>query len=212
MTLSNTSGLYAITDCENITTDDLLVKTTQILETGIALLQYRNKTKDKQQKKILAKKLQSLCTRYDTPFIVNDDIALAKEINADGVHLGKDDIDINIARQQLGNKIIGISCYNDYDRAFTAKQNGADYIAFGAFFPSPTKPNAVKAEINLITKAKKELSIPVVAIGGITPENGEALVNAGVNFLAVISRLYLTSNTTEAAVAYNNLFLQNNHD
>ena len=206
MTLSNTSGLYAITDCENITTDDLLVKTTQILDTGITLLQYRNKTKDKQQKKILAEKLQLLYTEYQTPFIVNDDIALAKEINADGVHLGKDDTDIDIARQQLGNKIIGISCYNDYDRAFTAKQNGADYIAFGAFFSSPTKPNAVKAGVNLITTAKKELSLPVVAIGGITPENGETLVDAGVDFLAVISGLYLASNTTEATLAYNNLF------
>ena len=186
MTLSNTSGLYAITDCENITTDDLLVKTTQILDTGITLLQYRNKTKDKQQKKILAEKLQLLCTEYQTPFIVNDDIALAKEINADGVHLGKDDTDIDIARQQLGNKIIGISCYNDYDRAFTAKQNGADYIAFGAFFSSPTKPNAVKAGVNLITTAKKELALPVVAIGGITPENGETLVDAGVDFLPLL--------------------------
>lgn len=207
MNMPNTAGIYAITDCENITADEILSKTESILSIGVALFQYRNKTEDQNCKRTLAMKLQSLCKKYKTPFIINDDLKLAKEIAADGIHLGQHDTNIDTARKVIGNKIIGISCYNDFNRAVIAEQSGADYIAFGSFFPSSTKPDAVKADIDLIIKAKEELTLPVVAIGGITPENGKQLINAKVDFLAVISGIYSTDDATTSTLAYSNLFM-----
>tara|TARA_R110000782_G_scaffold40283_5_gene93083 strand:- start:1140 stop:1766 length:627 start_codon:yes stop_codon:yes gene_type:complete len=208
MNMLNKAGVYVITDCENITPDELLRKTEIILSAGIALFQYRNKTKDKERRLGLALELQSLCQQYKTPFIVNDDLNLAKEIAADGVHLGQHDTSIDTARKVLGNKIIGISCYNDFNRAIIAERSGADYIAFGSFFPSTTKPEAAKADIELIIKSKEKFNIPVVAIGGITPENGKQLINAKVDFLAIISGIYSSTNTIEATLAYKNLFIK----
>ncbi len=206
MTIPNASGLYAITDCENITTAQLLEKTECILDVGIALLQYRNKTEDYRQKKNLALQLQSRCHKYTTPFIVNDDLRLAHEIAADGIHLGKNDPDIKTARHILGNSIIGLSCYNDFQRALFAEQSGADYIAFGAFFSSNTKPDALKADVDLIVKAKKNLTTPIVAIGGITPENAKTLIDAGADYIAVVNGLFSTTHTANATLAYNALF------
>lgn len=208
MLIPNTVGLYAITDCLTISEEELLKKSKLILNAGIALFQYRNKTEDKAQKKELALKLQSLCQRYKTPFIVNDDIELAISIAADGIHLGKHDVDISIARKSLGKKIIGVSCYNDLESAIVAEQLGADYVAFGAFFPSVTKPGAVKADIELIIQSKNKLNIPVVAIGGITPENGKELINAKIDYLAVISGLYSNNDTVNATQRYKNLFIK----
>ncbi len=198
--------IYAITDCANTTEQELLDKSENILNTGISLFQYRNKESDQQKKKRLAQELQSLCHQHNVPFIVNDDVALAKDISADGVHLGKDDGDIHLARKTLGSKIIGISCYNDIDRATEVAKSGADYIAFGAFFPSITKPNAKKAEIDLVKQAKLQLSIPIVAIGGITPENAKQLIDANIDYLAGISGLYSASDTIMATKNYNDLF------
>ena len=203
--LSN-RGIYAITDCANTTEQELLEKSENILKTGIALFQYRNKESDQQKKKRLVQELQSLCHQYNVPFIVNDDVLLAKDISADGVHLGKDDGDIHLARKTLGAKIIGISCYNDIDRATEAEKSGADYIAFGAFFTSITKPDAKKAEIDLVKQAKLQLSIPIVAIGGITPENAKQLIDVNIDYLAVISGLYSASDTIKATQNYNDLF------
>lgn len=208
MNILNRSGIYAITDCENITPDELLRKTDIILKAGIALFQYRNKTEDKERKLGLALELQTLCQHYKTPFIVNDDLNLAKEIDADGIHLGQHDTNIDTARKILGNKIIGISCYNDFNRAILAERSGADYIAFGSFFPSTTKPEAAKADIELIIKSKEKFNIPVVAIGGITPENGKQLIDAQVDFLAIISGIYSPTDTIEATLAYKNLFIK----
>ncbi|MFT5395320.1 MAG: thiamine-phosphate pyrophosphorylase [Gammaproteobacteria bacterium] len=207
MNMPNISGVYAITDCENITVDELLSKTESILSVGVALFQYRNKTEDQRKKRTLALELQSLCKKYKTPFIINDDLKLTKEIAADGLHLGQHDTDIETARGVLGDKIIGISCYNDFNRAVIAEQSGADYIAFGSFFPSATKPDAAKANIELIIKSKEIFNIPVVAIGGITPENGKQLINAKVDFLAVINGVYSTDDAASSTLAYNNLFI-----
>ncbi len=206
MLTQNPAGLYAITDCSTISTTDLLKKSELILNAGIALFQYRNKSENKAEKKELALKLQSLCQRYKTPFIVNDDLELATNIDADGIHLGKNDIDINTARKSFGKKIIGVSCYNDLERAIVAEQFGADYVAFGSFFPSATKPDAVKADIELLIQSKNILNIPVVAIGGITPENGKELIKAKVDYLAVINGLYSANETVIATQRYKNLF------
>jgi thiamine-phosphate pyrophosphorylase len=205
-TLSASSGVYAITDCENLTNDELIKKTESILSIGVSLFQYRNKETNQKKKKDLAQKLQLLCRQYKTPFIINDDVDLAKDIAADGVHLGRGDESINSAREILGLKIIGVSCYNDLNLATMAEGNGADYVAFGSFFPSITKPHATKASIELLQKAKTSLSIPIVAIGGITPENGKQLINANVDFLAIISGLYSAPDIEKATKAYKNLF------
>ena len=209
MKLSNSRGIYAITDCDKLTENELLEKTEKLLSLRIALLQYRNKTNNQTEKKELAITLQRLCHTYHTPFIVNDDLELAQEINADGIHLGKDDIDMTTARQAVGNKIMGISCYNDLDRALLAAKNTADYIAFGSFFSSTTKPEAVRADIELLEQAKLQLTIPIVAIGGITPENGSRLVNAGADYLAVISSLYSATDITKTIMNYKKLFKRN---
>ena len=199
-------GLYAITDCENNSVIDLLKKTEEILSTGAVILQYRNKTTNQEEKKKLAEELNLLCKNFNVAFIINDDILLAKEIKADGIHLGVHDADINTVRDILGNVIVGISCYNNLDRAIKAQEIGADYIAFGSFYLSQTKPDAKRANIDLITQAKSELKLPIVAIGGITPENGKVLVDAGADFLAVIIGLYSPTDTTNVTKAYLNLF------
>lgn len=209
MNMPPSGGIYAITDCQNLADTDLLDKTEKILSVGVSLFQYRNKDLQKNRQRVLAQKLQSLCHQYKTPFIVNDDVSLARELSADGVHLGQHDDNIKIARQVLGQKIIGVSCYNDLNRAIVAEQNGADYVAFGSFFPSITKPDATTATIDLLLKAKSSLNIPIVAIGGITSENGKALIDANVDFLAVISGLYANTDTIKATQAYKNLFNKN---
>jgi len=184
-------------------------KTEEILNAGAVILQYRNKTTDQEEKKKLAEELNILCKNFNVTFIINDDISLAKEIKADGIHLGVHDADINTVRDILGNVIVGISCYNNLDRAIKAQETGADYIAFGSFYYSQTKPDAKRAKINLISQAKSELKLPIVAIGGITPENGKVLVDAGADFLAVIIGLYSPTDTTNVTKAYLNLFNSN---
>ena len=201
-------GIYVISDCKNYKADDLLEITENILSAGISLFQFRDKNSKYGVKKILAKKLQVLCKKYKTPFIINDDVKLAKEISADGVHLGKENIDINEARNILGGKIIGASSYNDLEYAIYAEKLGANYVAFGSFFDSPTKPDAKKAEIELLVKSKSRLKIPVVAIGGITPENGKQLVKSNVDFLAVISGIYQSTNVKNSVKTYKKLFHQ----
>jgi thiamine-phosphate pyrophosphorylase len=140
-------------------------------------------------------------------FIINDDVTLAKETQADGVHLGREDAAIAQARKQLGSRaIIGVSCYNELARAEQAAAQGADYVAFGRFFPSRTKPQAVPASLDLLREAKKKLHIPVVAIGGITPENGASLIAAGANALAVIEGVFGQADVRAAAERYASLF------
>ena len=206
MDMPKSSGIYLISDYKNLAIDDLLDKTEKILDAGISLFQFRDKNSKYEIKKSTALKLQTLCKKYNTLFIINDDVVLAKEISADGVHLGRDDMDIDMARKILGDKIIGFSCYNNLEDAITAEIMGADYIALGSFFNSPTKPEARKIAIDLLPIAKSKLNIPVVAIGGITPENGKQLVDNKVDFLAIISGIYASTDIINSVKAYKNLF------
>ena len=206
MDMPESSGIYLISDYKNLAIDDLLDKTEKILDVGISLFQFRDKNSKYEIKKSTALKLQTLCKKYNTLFIINDDVVLAKEISADGVHLGRDDMDIDMARKILGDKIIGFSCYNNLEDAITAEIMGADYIALGSFFNSPTKPEARKIAIDLLPIAKSKLNIPVVAIGGITPENGKQLVDNKVDFLAIISGIYASTDIINSVKAYKNLF------
>ncbi len=200
-------GLYAITDTANLSSEIMLNKTEEILRAGAKVLQYRNKQAYENIRIVEAKQLIVLCRQYSVPLIINDDIALAVQTGADGVHLGKTDSGIADARERLGDKaIIGCSCYNDLDRAQQAAKSGADYIAFGAFFPSPTKPEAAHATPDIIQTAKQKFKLPVVAIGGITPENGQSLIKAGADMLAVISGLYASNDPFNTTKQYIKMF------
>ena len=170
-------GLYAITPEE----PGMLDKVRQALEGGVALLQYRRKRRDLQE----AREIAALARRYGVPLIVNDDVELALELGAHGVHLGRDDGDLGLARRRLPGRILGASCYNDAELARRAIGAGADYVAFGAFFPSPTKRSEHRPELELLEWWSGLMEIPCVAIGGITPDNCAPLVEAGADFLAV---------------------------
>lgn len=184
-------GIYAITDATLIPDKSLLHKVEQAILGGISILQFRDKRNDLQEKLKIADSLAKLCKQHQVTFIINDDIHLAKKVNADGVHLGKNDDGLLKAREALGKKaIVGCSCYNSIELAKKAQQHGADYVAFGRFFPSKTKPDAVQADISLLTQAKKSLNIPIVAIGGIEQSNAESLVNNGANALAIIYAIW----------------------
>lgn len=201
-------GLYAITDTESIQdTCQLVTAVEQAILGGAQLIQYRDKSTNREQRWQQAQALQTLCGKHGIPLIINDDVELAAAIHADGVHLGKDDASLQLARASLGDTaIIGVSCYNRLDLALQAAQAGADYVAFGSFFPSSTKPAAVSADISLLRDAKQRLSVPIVAIGGITPNNGRALVDAGADFLAVISGIFANANVRTTAQTYSALY------
>ena len=207
MTDKKIHGLYAITDPLLIPQEQMVLRVAGAIQGGARVIQYRNKTKDQDLKIWEATDLQTLCRTLNIPFIINDDIELAIQIGADGVHLGNDDCDIKQARQLAGdNMLIGVSCYNQFKNAIDAVNRGADYIAFGRFFPSSTKPDAVQANLSLLQQAKQELSVPVVAIGGITPENGASLIEAGADALAVIHGVFGQDDITAAAARYAALF------
>ncbi|HGX93076.1 MAG TPA: thiamine phosphate synthase [Candidatus Tenderia sp.] len=200
------SGLYAITDGRLSAEGTLIEAVSQAIGGGARIIQYRDKSNNQTRRLEEAKQLRQLCHQHGTTLIINDDIALAAEVGADGVHLGRDDDNIEAARQQLPQGIIGVSCYNDWQRAQTATQAGADYIAFGAFFPSTTKPNASRAEPSLLQRVKRELNITIVAIGGITAENGAPLITAGADMLAVVQGVFGQPDIRQAARQYAQLF------
>lgn len=198
-------GLYAITDGPRA---DLLDVVAQALAGGARLLQYRDKSVDNTRRHTEAAALRQLCTAHAIPLIINDDVALAHAVAADGVHLGKDDDDIDAARAVLGEEaIIGVSCYDSLARAQMAARAGASYIAFGAFFASPTKPLAPHAPLDLLRQSAA-LGVPRVAIGGITPDNGAFLVEAGADYLAVISAVFGAADVRAAAWRFAHLYSQ----
>lgn len=197
-------GLYAITQTEGKSIAQVIQDVEGALKGGAVVVQYRDK--QPLDAHFLAAQLLQLCHGYHVPLLINDDVELALAVGADGVHLGKDDGDIALARLQLGPKaIIGISCYNDVKKAQDMAAKGADYVAFGRFFPSGSKPLAAPAEINTLSLARRLLDIPIVAIGGILPENGGQLLAAGADLLAVIGGVFDNDSET-AARAYQALF------
>ena len=199
-------GLYVITDQEIPDFLTLYNRTEEILSSGILALQYRDKSKDSALRLEHASELQKLCVTYKTLFIINDDIDLAQQIHSDGVHLGKDDIDCKTARESLGEThIIGVSCYNSLQLAGQAVADGADYIAFGAMFPTQSKSNTTQATPDLISTAKQEYNIAVAAIGGITPDNCMPLIDAGADMLAAISSVYRAKDPGVVVDKFNSL-------
>ena len=199
------SGLYAITPDEQDTAE-LLRKVRLALLGGARVLQYRNKVADKAAHLEQGRALRELTHEFDVPLIINDDVMLAQAIDADGVHLGKSDDNIMHAREVLGSgKLIGMSCYNRLALAHEAERQGADYVAFGSFFVSTVKPDAVAATPDLLRQAQREIAVPLVAIGGITMLNGPDLLEAGVDALAVISALFGANDIQDAARQFANL-------
>ncbi len=200
-------GLYVLTDTSLTPDDQLVAAVAAAIDGGAAVVQYRDKSHDSSRRQAQARALLTLCRQRRVPLIINDDVALAAATGADGVHVGREDADLQQARATLGPEaIIGVSCYNDLTRAHEAQAYGADYVAFGSFFASPTKPEAVAASLDLLRAARAELTIPIAAIGGITPENGAQLVAAGADLLAVITGVFGQADVRAAARRYAALF------
>jgi thiamine-phosphate pyrophosphorylase len=204
---STLRGLYAITDAGLQADTELCERVAMAIDGGAALVQYRDKSADGRLRRTQARALAGLCEARGVPLIVNDDVALAAECGAAGVHLGREDMDPVAARQVLGDAaIIGVSCYNRIERAARAAGQGADYLAFGRFFPSRTKPDAVQAGIELIREARRRWALPVAAIGGITPYNAAPLLDAGTAMLAVVQGVFAAADVRRAAAGYAALF------
>ncbi|MGA9853492.1 MAG: thiamine phosphate synthase [Gammaproteobacteria bacterium] len=200
-------GLYAVTDGGLTPSQKLLPAVTASIRGGARLVQYRDKSPDTPRREREARALLAVCHDHEVPLIINDDVDLVARIGADGVHLGHEDAPLDQARVQLGPRaIIGVSCYDSLERAVAAVHVGADYVAFGSFFLSPTKPEAVPAPLSLLKDARRRLNVSVCAIGGITPENGAALVTAGADMLAVISGIFAQTDFEAAARRYAQLF------
>ena len=199
-------GVYAITP-ETADTERLLMQVEAALAGGVAAVQYRDKSGDVARRHEQASELVALCRRFKVPLIVNDDLRLADLCDADGVHLGRDDGSLREARIILGrDKFIGTSCYQSLDLAQAAQAAGADYVAFGSFFASPTKPAAGRADAGLLREATQVIHIPIVAIGGITLASAPPLLDAGADSLAVLSALFEAPDIRAAALDLNQLF------
>jgi glutamate-1-semialdehyde 2,1-aminomutase len=184
-------GVYAILDIENINKGEILDLAQNVIDGGVTIIQYRNKTSHTYDRENEARGVLDLCREHNVPLIINDDLALARAIGADGVHLGQNDIPCKIARDFLGSSyIIGVTCNNKIENAHVAASSGATYVAFGAFFPSQSKPDAPHAELDLLLKARDEISIPIAAIGGITTDNAQQLINAGADMIAITRGIF----------------------
>ena len=200
-------GLYAITDQHLISAGNFAAAVEQPLQGGASIIQYRDKSDDRNKRLQQAKSLRSLCDQYHATCIINDDIELAVAVNADGVHIGKDDTALKTARETLGkDAIIGVSCYNDLSLALEAQENSADYVAFGAMFSSSTKPAAMVSGPEVIANAKQALSIPVCTIGGITEDNIQQVVSAGTDMAAIINDLFAADDIKAKATRLSDFF------
>lgn len=207
MTPLPTRGLYAITDQPPTDRADWLGAAEDAIRGGAALIQYRDKGSGQSRRIEEASALLDACRTGKVPLIINDDVELAAIIGADGVHLGKDDPAIAVARARLGREcIIGVSCYDAIRRAEDAQAAGADYVAFGSFYPSAIKPGATPVAIEQLREFRRRIRLPIAAIGGITPENAMPLIEAGADLLAVIRGVFRAPDVERAAEAFARLF------
>ncbi len=183
-------GLYVITD-EKLTPDETVhTYVEEAIKAGASIVQYRNKTKSDEEVEDVCRKLQALCTQHKVPFIIDDRPSLANKIEADGLHIGKDDMSIQEARKIFPKGIIGVSCYGSIKKAKEAQAEGASYVAFGSFFASPTKPHSGIISMNVLLKAKEALSVPVCAIGGINQNNIAEVASHEPDMISVVSAVF----------------------
>lgn len=197
-------GLYAITP-DVASTEALTRMAERALDGGVALLQYRNKLADYALRAQQAQALLRLTRAKGVPLIINDDVALAAAIDADGAHVGRDDGEVAAARRILPGKLLGASCYTSLAAARSAVAAGADHVAFGSVFASSTKPGAMRARLELFKQARS-LGVPLVAIGGITIENAHLAISAGADCVAVIADLFGAPDIMARAARYQKLF------
>ncbi len=206
------TGLYAITETGQRTPEQVESAVVAAIRGGVRVVQFRDKSMNERVRLETAARLVRVCRDQHIPLIINDDIALAVEVGANGVHLGRDDADIEAAFRLLGrDSIVGISCYDSLPMALQAEQQGASYVAFGRFFSSASKPAAGQAHLHTLIEARQQLSVPIVAIGGITSTNGECLLEAGADVLAVINSLFSDSDPEQAASQFQSLFRSRVH-
>jgi len=210
--LHNIKGLYAITpDEKNLSI--LKSKVESSIKGGAKLVQYRSKILSKNDQKQQAEEIKKICDYYQIPLIINDDIELCSILDADGVHLGENDENLEKARFILGpEKIVGVSCYNSIDRVKISQDKGATYIALGACFQSATKPNAPIASADLIALVLKNFQVPLVAIGGITLENIDLIIKEGVECCAVINSLFKSQDIEGTAKQFSSHLEKRNYD
>ena len=188
--MSLLKGLYVITD-ENLTPDDMVHSYVEdALKAGASIVQYRNKTKSDDEVEEVCRCLQALCCQYNVPFIIDDRPHLATKIQADGIHIGKDDMPLEEARKIFPKGIIGVSCYGSIRKAKEAQEEGADYVAFGSFFPSLTKPHSGVISMNVLHKAKEAVDIPICAIGGISQINIGQIAATNTDMISVVSAAF----------------------
>ena len=199
-------GVYAVTP--DIADTDLLIKKVEAaLQGGVNVMQYRNKQANHKLQTQQARAILHLCRQYNVPLIINDSVKLCLTLDADGVHLGADDGNLAEVRTRLGeSKILGASCYNRFDLAIAAQNQGANYVAFGACFVSNTKPNAPVADIRLFSQARAELSVPSVAIGGINLQNANQVIQAGADAIAVIQAIFAADDVRLTTQQFSQLF------
>ncbi len=202
-------GFYVITDEKLIPyeNDQILKKVEEALKGGTKIVQLRDKTHSNNFLIPYAKELKKLCQKYGALFIIDDRIELVLEVNADGVHLGKDDFPPEEARKILKNKIIGVSCYGDLERAKFMESLSVNYVTFGSFYSSPTKPEAKVISKDILVQAKRILKIPICAIGGINLERAKELVSLGADMIAVVSDIWQAKDIKKRAEEYSKLFL-----
>ena len=202
----NLSGLYVITDKKLTERDTFIEAVEKSIKGGARIVQLREKETFYDEIILLAKELLKVTKKYDVPLIINDSPEIARETGADGVHLGGDDASIDNARSLLGSEaIIGVSCYNQIERGLNAIKSGADYVAFGTPYNTPTKPDREPTSIEILNKAVNLINIPVFAIGGITKDNAKAILETGVDGIAVITSVFGSPDPETAARALANL-------
>ena len=200
-------GLYAITAPVADGAAALAAAVAAAIDGGARIVQYRDKSDDEHRRLVEAKALRDACRARAVPLVINDDVALAAAIGADGVHVGLEDASVREARAALGaGRIVGATCHASLELAREAVRAGADYVAFGSFFASPTKPGATPAPLELLRAARAELDVPIAAIGGIDARRGERLLAAGASYLAVVSGLFGARDVRRAAQGYARLF------
>lgn len=204
-------GLYAVTP-DLADTNKLCSMVVASLRGGVSLIQYRNKSARQELRLEQASTLLDICRKHGKPLIINDHLDLCVQLDADGIHLGGEDGNLAQARTMLGrDKILGASCYNRLELALIAQSAGSDYVAFGRCFDSTTKPGSIYASLDLFSRARATLDIPIVAIGGITLENAQQVINAGADAIAVIGALFSASNIVAAAQQFSTHFADTEH-
>lgn len=202
-------GLYLVTPNWD-DTGKLLEMTEAALQAGAALVQYRHKDADPALRREQGAALLALCRRYGRPLVINDHVALCLTLDADGVHVGGTDASVREARAALGpNKIVGASCYGDLELARAAQRDGATYAAFGGFYPSTVKRYTFVTQPDILLEARRQLSLPLVVIGGMTPANAEPLVARGAHMVAAITSVYQAADPGAAVRAFDALFAAN---